>query len=437
MLGGMTAPSDVRIIALGPEHRGEVIRVDQAAFAFPMTEVDPELDTEHFEWDRTYAAVRPAPATRVRPAEATWSEDEDLAGVMTSYSLSLAVPGFDADVRATPVAGLSWVSVHPDHRRRGVLTAMMRHHLHGLHDDGAEAISGLFASEPNIYRRFGYGESAPGLAFTLARGTALQPSTGAADVTTQLVPAATDGIPALVDDVFSRAELLRPGRMSRPMVATRSLLRDRPERHPGVELNQVVVVRRDGRPSGYALFRRKADWRNGTPDGKVEVIELVGLDAASLHALWSRVLDLDLMSEITTPILGFDDPLVVWLVDARSSGHRTDALWLRLVDVDRALTARGYAHDVDVVFDLADDMCPWNSGRWHLAVSADSVTCERTADDAALSLDTRELATAYLGGPSLMSLAAAGLVTEREAGAVAALSTALRGTVEPAVPPMF
>jgi predicted acetyltransferase len=437
MTGPLSTPTELRIIPLGPEHRDEVLRVDQAAFAFPMTEVDAELDTEHFEWDRTFAAVRPATGSRTRPASATWSEGEDLAGIMTSYSLTLAVPGWGAEVLTTPVAGLSWVSVHPDHRRRGVLTAMMRHHLHGLHEHGGEAISGLFASEPNIYRRFGYGESASGLRLTLPRGTTLRPVAGSDQVMTQLLPAATEGVVELVDEVFAGAERLRPGRMDRPLVATRSMLRDRPERHPGVELNQVVFARRDGRPTGYAFFRRANGWRDGMPDGKVEVLEVVGLDAPSLHALWARLLDLDLMSAVTTPIMGFDDPLVIWLVDARSTARRTDALWLRLVDVDRALTARGYLCDVDVVVELTDGLCPWNDGRWRLTVSGDKVTCEPTVDAPDLGLDTRELATAYLGGTSLSALADAGLVTEHSAGAVAGLSAAMRALVEPSVPPMF
>jgi predicted acetyltransferase len=215
-------------------------------------------------------------------------------------------------------------------------------------------------------------------------------------------------------------------------------LRDRPERHPGVELNQLIVARRQGRPTGYALFRRTNNWTSGgSPDGTVSVIELVGLDAPSLHALWSRILDLDLMTQVKTPIVGFDDPLVTWLVDARSAPRRTDALWLRLVDVDRAMTARGYGVDVDVVFELTDDLCPWNARRWRLGVAGDEVRCEPTTDEPGLALDTRDLATAYLGGPSLASLAHAGLVVERQTGAVAALSRAMRGAVEPAVPPMF
>ncbi|MFL6100800.1 MAG: enhanced intracellular survival protein Eis [Actinomycetales bacterium] len=433
----MSAPRGLRIIALGPEHRDEVLRVDQAAFAFPSTEVDAQLDTAHFEWDRTFAAVRPSVGPRERPASATWSEDEDLAGVMTSYSLSLAVPGCGAGVRTTPVAGLSWVSVHPDHRRRGVLTAMIRHHLEGLHERG-EAVSGLFASEPLIYRRFGYGESASGARLTLDRGSALRPIAGVDQVRTTLSPAATEGNVELVHQVFADAERLRPGRIDRPLVATQGLLRDRPERHPGVELGQLIVARRQDRPTGYAFFRRANSWTaGGMPDGTVSVIELVGLDAPSLHALWSRVLDLDLMSQVNTPIVGLDDPLLAWLVDARSVPRRTDALWLRLVDVDRAMTARGYAADVDVVFELADDLCPWNARRWHLTAAGEEVRCVPTTDEPGLQLDTRDLATAYLGGPSLASLADAGLVLECQPGAVAALSRAMRGAVEPAVPPMF
>ena len=78
--------------------------------------------------------------------------------------------------------------------------------------------------------------------------------------------------------------------------------------------------------------------------------------------------------------------------------------------------ARGYDADVDVVFELADDLCPWNARRWRLTVSGDDVTCAPTSDEAELELDTRELATAYLGGPSLASLAAAGLVVRATAG---------------------
>ncbi len=433
----MSAPTDLRIIPLGPEHRDEVLRLDQAAFAFSMNAVEPEQELESMEWDRTFAAVRPAAGPHRHADHASWGPDEELAGLMTSYSLALAVPGRGDSTRPLPVAGLSWVSVHPDHRRRGILTGLIRHHLHGLHD-GGEAVSALFASEGSIYQRFGYGDAGPALSMSLPRGAELRDIPGTDQITTQLSPANQPGHVELVDSVFAVASSARPGRMTRPLTATRHLMRDHPERNRDAELNQLIVARRAGQPTGYALLRRTMDWRDGKPQGTVKVIELVGLDAATQHELWDRVLNMDLMTRVQTPPIGLDEPLLAWLVDVRSGGPaRQDALWLRLVDVDRAMTARGYAHDVDAVFELADELCPWNAGRWRLRVTGEDATCERTDDEPGLSLATRELATAYLGGRSLASLAAAGLVTEHRAGALAELSTALRGLMEPAVPPMF
>jgi predicted acetyltransferase len=136
--------------------------------------------------------------------------------------------------------------------------------------------------------------------------------------------------------------------------------------------------------------------------------------------------------------LAADDPLLTLLVDTRAAqAQRRDGLWLRLVDVDRALGQRTYAGDVDVVLALTDELCPWNARRWRLSGGPQGATCSPTTDDADLALDVRDLGAAYVGGVSLAALAAAGLVTELTAGAVARLSMALRGAVEPASSFMF
>ncbi len=99
-----------------------------------------------------------------------------------------------------------------------------------------------------------------------------------------------------------------------------------------------------------------------------------------------------------------------------------DSLWVRLVDVAAALTARRYARDPDVVIAVADDVCAWNTGRYRL--SADG--CVRTRAAADLELDVSSLAAAYLGGTTLRMLAAAGRVRELTPGAVARASAAFR-----------
>jgi predicted acetyltransferase len=434
--------ADIRIVQLGPEDREEVMRLDQAAFAFDPVEFDALGELDFFEWDRTWGAVRPAIGAVRHTTAGSWGAHEELAGQFTSFSLQLTVPGAGAPTRRTPMAGLSWVAVHPDHRRRGVLSAMMRRHLHGLHDAGEEAIAGLFASETAIYQRFGYGDSAGGLVLSLPRGAELRALPGTpveeSEISTQLTAIGPDGeLADLVDELFERTAT-RAGRVSRPMTATRELLRDRPWRHRDGEPNRIIVARRDGRAVGYALLRRMPKWEAGSPTGQVIVTELVGDDAATLHALWSRVLNFDLMARVETPTLGLDDPLIEWLVDIRGAqARREDGLWLRLVDVDRALVARGYGADVDVALEVEDEFCPWNARRWRLSVVDGEATCAPTSDPADVTVNVRDLAAAYVGGHALAALGRAGLVLEHTPGALAALSAAMRGSMGPAVPQMF
>jgi predicted acetyltransferase len=108
-----------------------------------------------------------------------------------------------------------------------------------------------------------------------------------------------------------------------------------------------------------------------------------------------------------------------------------DGLYLRLVDVDRALAARTYAAPIDVVFEVVDGFCPWNAGRWRLAGDEKGATCVRTDSAADLTVDVRELGSVYLGGPTLRALQTAGQVVEHTVGAVAAASRAFASDLRP------
>ena len=54
------------------------------------------------------------------------------------------------------MAGITWVTVAPTHRRRGVLTAIMRRQLDETHAQEREPVAALWAAESSIYGRFGY-----------------------------------------------------------------------------------------------------------------------------------------------------------------------------------------------------------------------------------------------------------------------------------------
>src|SRR5918911_4630374 len=76
-------------------------------------------------------------------------------GTTAAYPFDLTIPGGQL-----PMGGVTWVGVLPSHRRRGVMTELMRWQLHDLHERG-EPLAGLWASESAIYGRFGYGIAAP------------------------------------------------------------------------------------------------------------------------------------------------------------------------------------------------------------------------------------------------------------------------------------
>ena len=128
-------------------------RVDQSAFGFDDRDLDPDAATSWIEWDRAFGVQRGG--TR-------------LPRIYVVFSYGLSVPARQPEITAVvPMAGLSWVSVHPDHRRQGLLSAMMGT-TSSVHEAGrGEALSCLFASESAIYGRFGYGPSTQSSRLTL------------------------------------------------------------------------------------------------------------------------------------------------------------------------------------------------------------------------------------------------------------------------------
>jgi len=352
-----------------------------------------------------------------------FDRDEQVGGA-SIFTLRLTVP----DARQVPMAGVTWVSVLPTHRRRGGLTAMMRHQLHTLHATGAEPVAGLMASQPPIYGRFGYGLASRSLSFRVPRhANALRLPAGAEDVSLRIVdPASTDAYRA---QLCERQVLARPGTLAKSAVQHEFDVADTPEMRDGGSALRCVLAERHGSPVGFALYRTVAGSVRCT---NVKLIQAE--DVAAYAALWQMLLNIDLVTEIHSPSLGIplDDPLLHLLEDARAADPVVrDGLYVRLVDVDRSLVARTYSTPIDLVLEVEDEFCPWNAGRWRLAGDETGATCVRTEAAADLSIDVRDLGAAYLGGIKLRSLDLAGLITEHTKGALRAASQAFATDIEP------
>ena len=335
-----------------------------------------------------------------------------------------------------PAAGISWVGVLPTHRRRGVLSALMDHQLGALHDAGREPIAVLWASEPPIYGRYGYGLASRFWGVTVGRSaTALDPAAPAdPDLSLRLVPADDWKRTAGVYDTLTAR---RPGMFARNERWWKRAVMDLPDMRDGrSELRCVIVEDRAG-VRGYARYATKQSFGDDFGQGKVSVREVMALDPAALATLYRYLFDLDLMGSTEIWNVPVDDPLLHWLQDPRRAKPGVgDALYVRLVDLAAALSARTYATDVDLVLEVTDARCPWNAGRWRVTGGTDGATCTRSDDAADLTLDVRELGAAYLGGTSLTELAGAGRVSG-DAAALHAATTAFTHNPAPWCPVVF
>jgi predicted acetyltransferase len=231
-----------------------------------------------------------------------------------------------------------------------------------------------------------------------------------------------------------------PGNMARDDRWWDRLLRDDAENRRGWTARRHVLHEEpDGTVTGYAFYRLKSSWSDGSePDGTIRVGEVRATTPTAYAALWQYLLSHDLVRTVEAPMASSDDPLRHLVADSRALHARpVDALWVRLVDVGKALSARRYPAPIDLVLEVRDDFCPWNTGRWRLSGHPAGAHCGPTDRDPDLVLGIEELSSVYLGGVSLASLQAAGRVREVSPGAVTLASTAFGWPVAPWCPDEF
>jgi GNAT superfamily N-acetyltransferase len=403
---------------------------------------DPEryLATDHAVWftevpsASTELQLIGLPEDQRFAADLDGSDPGSYPGIYGVFPLTLSVPGPGAGLRQVPCAGLTWVGVHPDHRRKGVLTAMLRHHFEQVHEESDSHVSGLHASEPGIYGRHGYGLASLELEVSLGSGTTLTAphlEEAAAAVTTQLATVSDPDVPKRMREChMAFADL---GTVVGEAGYYARLCTELPEHLRDKEPWRVLFARRGGEDVGLAVFRRSHKWERARPAGELKVWALVGDPAARLTLL-RRLLDFDLIGTVKVGTVGPEDPLLHWAGGPRGTADLAtyDSLWVRLVDLPDALQDRTWSAACDVVVEVADTAAPWNDGTWRIRANDDGqATVERTTAESDVLLGVEALGAAYLGGGNLAAMQRAGMLAERRKGAAAELWRALRTDIAP------
>jgi predicted acetyltransferase len=394
-------PPQLTLRQLTPADAEQALDLVELVFlAQPLDEAQRAVHTEELELDR-------GRATGV-------FDGDELVGLGSITPVKLTVPG-----GVLPMAGVLIIGVKATHRRRGIMSRLIGHQLHAVHDQGLEPMAGLTASESVIYGRFGYGQATYQAIFTVPRHRAALRAVGGTDeVRVRLVP--TQDSIAFREAILARQAVSRPGMVAGPESWGRARALDLPSWRGGRSRLRTVLAERGGRVVGFARYRTREDAGPAT-----EVDEIHADDAAAFVALARYLLDIDLTTCTKFFRQPVDSPLMYLLADMRSADMGvSDGLYLRLVDVDRALAGRTYAAPLDVVLEITDELCPWNAGRWRLAGDQKTAECVRTSAPADLAIDIRELAAVYLGGTTLAALDQAALVTELRPGAITEASLA-------------
>jgi predicted acetyltransferase len=378
----------VEIRAARPEEMEEFRRVASTALGMPV---------------ESFKEVRPE-----------WTlcafEDGRLATTYAYWPLTMRFNG-----EGIPVAGVTSVGTMPIFRRRGYLRRITSTHFNYLHESGEYSIAILLASLAAIYQRYGY---------------AIVSTRNMYNVEPRYLEFAVDQpVPGklreLGDDEFGLlVELYRRFRADR----TGYIHRGRAMWEAGV-LNPPpagsqllkVVYEEAGEPLGYVIYVL-APLPGGSPDQprqRLVIRDLVWLSPSAYWAIWQHFAAMDLVNNIVWQWVPSDDPLPHLLREPRMLRLTAqDGILARIVDVARAFPQLRFLGEGNLTFEVMDDLCPWNRGRWQVEVTAEGTAITRTKEEPQLTLPISTLAMLVFGQISATEAARMGRLAVQEESAL-------------------
>ena len=348
-------------------------------------EIRPATADEMGEFTRvaTTALGVISDSTRNCPPEQTLCAFEDgrMATAYWVHPYTMYFNGKDA-----PVAGIGDVGTLPIYRRRGYLRQIVTTHFQQMHEQGERSIAILWPSQGGIYKRYGcafvstqYGYSIEPRYLQFAEPP---PATGT------FVEAGEQEADSLAD-LYHKFATGRTGYLHRS--------RDQWQRimlgpSPQGRLTIRVMYVEGGTPSGYLVYTVESTGP-GPRNQRVTVRQLVYLNMTAYHVMWEYLAGMDLISTITWPNVPQDDPLPHLLLDSLVlTPTSPDGLMGRIVDVARALPLRGYPVAARLTFEVRDELCSWNQGRWELETADGEVSVRRSNKSPQLVMPVSTLA---------------------------------------------
>jgi predicted acetyltransferase len=313
-------------------------------------------------------------------------EDGRLSTSYAAWPLTMRFNG-----QGVPVAAVTTVGTFPVYRRRGYLRKVITAHFQQLHERGERPIAILYASLAAIYQRYGYAVVSTQnayhvepryLQFALPR-----------PVPGRFREAGDEEFPLLVN-LYRRFREERTGYLHRGRAMWEAGALAPP---PSGGFLHKVVYEEEGEALGYLIYTLQPG-AGRLPSHILTIRDLVYLTMAAYRAAWSYLANMDLVATINWGRVPVDDPLPHLLLEPKQLGMTSsDGLLGRIVEVEQALTARRYDEEGTLTFELVDELCPWNQGRWKLETSPQGSSVSRTSEAPQLAMPVSTLAMLVFG----------------------------------------
>lgn len=381
-------------------------------------QIDPEeLEEARLLVTRDTALIASRGGDNTARADATFAH----------YQGGISVPGtpnLDCDF-------VTWVAVRPDARRQGALKTMMAHYL----ADAATRNVGwstLWASEPGIYGRFGYGLACTQAQASIGSGQLADAAKPHLEGTTyKICPADSDSI-ATLHQVWKRYGDSHLG-VPQWRCTDKTFGRTQVASAANMHLNKdVAVVYRDDQPVAAAMIERRPKWENRAPVGTIYASFVVSASAKDRLVLAHHLSSFDLFTTTKFTCLSADDPMI-WAAGgpSRVGAVTHDGLWMRPVHADIALASRTYSAPIDLTIAISEAV-PGTADTVRLVSDNNGdAECTATTKSPDVTVDSATLGALSFGAftpEALTSRIAAGNVVAQEhtAGSLETLFQAAR-----------
>ncbi len=362
------------------------------------------LRNDRAELDRLVAAVD--------------TSSDRIVGTGGADSYSLTLPGG----ATVPMAGVAYMTTSVTHQRQGAFSRMMAQ----IHDEARERgdiVSGLWASQSHLYSRFDYGLAVNSYDWEIDPSFgafAHSPVDAAEESDAHVYFVDADEAAAMLPGIYDQMHQQTIGSVNRNEGRWRYELFDEERVRGGSSELFFAICEEACEQTGYVAYRMR---RIGDSDmGTLEVVEQVS-DTPTAHAtMWRFLLNFDLVGKITAVNRPSDDPLWWMLSDPRRLNRKShDALWIRLLDIPKALEARTYNANGRLKIGLVSESQPAVAGTYVLDIDDSQASVKKTTDKPDVIMTPADLSAIYLGGMTPGPLVDAGRIDVITTGSAAKL----------------